>query len=200
MSVTPVQGGARGPRPAAGTGRRTRPPAPVASPHGVAAADAVRRQQPCARRGQTTTTTRQTRADEEAENRGAVGRRAAGRAGRGRVPVGLDGRPRVVQQGAVGAENAFGQHGVPAGVQGDRQEARNRRLVRAQVFAQGAGHPVLGPAPERGADPPDIRHPVHRARVHGLLRSRRPAQSLATRQEHTALAGAHVFQVSPVGT
>lgn len=161
-----MQGRAGGPRPATRARRRTGPSTPVAPSHTVAA-DGVRERPTAVHDGQTAG---QARADgEEAENRGAAGRGAAGRTGRGRLPVGLDGRPRVVQQGAVGAENAAGQHGVPAGVQGDRQEARDRRLVRAQVSAQGAGRAVLGAAPERGPHPSDIRHPVYRARVHGLL-------------------------------
>jgi len=82
-------------------------------------------------------------------------------------------------------------------VQGDQQAARPRHLVvRAEVLAQGTGGVAHGPAPERGQDAPDIRDAVHRSRVHGLLRDWRPAQSPTARQEHTAVASAHVLQVS----
>jgi len=82
-------------------------------------------------------------------------------------------------------------------VQGDQQAARRRHfVVRPEVLAPRTGRPAHGPAPERGQNAPDIRDAEHRSRVHGLLRDRRPAQPLATRQEHTAVAGAHVFPVS----
>lgn len=136
-----------------------------------------------------------------AARRRAVRQRAARHAGRPRLPGGLDRRPRVVQQGARGPEVAAGRHGAPAGVQGDRQAARRGRrlVVRGQVLAARAAAAVRGPAPERDQDPPDIRDPVHRARVHGLLRGGRPAQPPAAQQGHTAVAGAHVLQVSASG-
>lgn len=132
----------------------------------------------------------------ESEGRRVAGRGTVDGDSHGRVPVRLDRRPRIVQQGADGPEIAIGQHDGPGRVQGDRQEARIRRVVRAQVPAQGARNPVRGPAPEHRQNASDIRHSVHCARVHGLLRGRRSAQPPAARQEHTSMAGTNVFQVS----
>lgn len=80
-------------------------------------------------------------------------------------------------------------------MQGHRQEARDRRLVRAQVPAQGAAGAVHGPAPEHRARAPHLRDAVRRPHIHGLLRGRRPAQ-LHGHQEDAVLADAHVFRVS----
>lgn len=79
---------------------------------------------------------------------------------------------------------------------GDRQETRYRRTVRAQIPAQRAGGSLHDPASERGTHAPHIRQSVLRTRVHGLLRDGRPAESHAPRQDHTAMAGPNVFQVS----
>jgi len=79
-------------------------------------------------------------------------------------------------------------------VQGYQQAARPRHfVVRSKVLAQRTGSVAHGPAPERGQNAPDIRDAVHRARVHGLLRDWRPAQPHAARQDHTAVASAHVL-------
>lgn len=128
--------------------------------------------------------------------------RAVDGADRGRLPVGLDHRPRVVQQGAHSVPDGAGGRGGggvdgPGGVQGNRQAARRRHfVVRAQVLAPGTGSVAHGPAPERGQNAPDIRDAVHRPRVHGLLRDWRPAKPPAARQDHTAVAGTHLLQVS----
>lgn len=79
---------------------------------------------------------------------------------------------------------------------GDQQETRSRRIVCAQVPAQRAGGALRDPASKRGTHTPHIRQSIYRARVHGLLRDGRPAESHAPRQDHTSMASPNVFQVS----
>ncbi|VVC41293.1 Protein kinase domain,Protein kinase-like domain [Cinara cedri] len=110
---------------------------------------------------------------QQSENRRVDGRRAARDVGRGRLPAGQNAGLRVVQQGPDSHKVAAGQQNGAVGARGDRQESRDPTgAVRAQVPAGGAESVARGPAPAPGQNPPDILDPVHRARVHGLLRVR----------------------------
>lgn len=91
---------------------------------------------------------RRQRQRQQTEGRTAVGRVVGVRTDLGRLPDGFHHRARLVQQGEVGPANVTGQHGGAGRVQGDRQEARARRIVRPQVPAPRAGRVVRHPAPE----------------------------------------------------